>query len=101
MKTDIELLCAICLPNEANCPDRRAETCCLKQLQFIKPDASGKDIFEYCCVTICGFVKHNCDTCIIGTSGIVKFVKQEKRVYPSIFDFEDNSIPTASKVLDG
>ncbi len=89
LETAIGKLCSICQSERGSCSESKSEICCLKQLQFMNYKATGKDIFEYCCILTCGFNKHRCDTCLIGESSIINFIKQEKRIYPSIFDFEE------------
>ena len=73
MNNPISIICKTCLERYSKCTAEMTEDCCISQLKVIKPESTPAEIFEYCCITMCGFQKHDCDRCVISISNVIKF----------------------------
>lgn len=77
--TPLERICVQCKTvHPKACFEDAPETCCLYYLKYTNPDATPKDIFDYCCILHCGFFMHDCKKCLVTDIGLIKFIKIEK-----------------------
>lgn len=74
----LERICAECNPEGVECVEINAFKCCVFHLKALNPQATAEDIFNYCCITQCGFKKHKCLYCFIQKAGVIRFIPQMK-----------------------